>query len=147
MDTLIVKKEYSIAASKERAWDLLGMMVFDSMNMENLKVLDERNFKADLKVKAYGISMKMHLRGEMTDVVIPEKLTVKLTAKGYRGMINLVQKITMSLKSEGPEKTSLYCEAVGEDLNFLFKHILVGQVRSMAGGIFDSIEQGIQKLA
>jgi carbon monoxide dehydrogenase subunit G len=147
MDTLIVKKEYSIAASKERAWDLLGMMVFDSLSMENMKVLDERNFKADLRVKAYGISIKMHLRGEMTDVVIPEKLTVKLTAKGYRGMIKLVQKITMSLKSEGAEKTTMYCEAVGEDLNPLFKYVLVGQVRAMAGNIFDSIEQGIQKLA
>jgi carbon monoxide dehydrogenase subunit G len=147
MDTLITKKEYSINASKERTWDLLGMMVFDSMSMENMKVLDERNFKAELKVKAYGISMKMHLRGEMTDVVIPEKLTVKLAAKGVGNMITLVQRITMSLKEVDKEKTTMSCEAYGENLNFLFKYILLGQVKSMASRIFDSIEQGIKQVA
>jgi hypothetical protein len=147
MDTLIVKKEYTIDASMERTWDLLGMMVFDSMKMEDMKVLDERNFKADLRVKAYGISLKMHLVGKMTDVVIPEKLVVEIKAKGFKDLLSLVLRITMALKAVDKDKTVMYCEATGEDLNFIFKYIAKSQVKAMSNDIFDSIAKGIKELA
>ncbi len=148
MDTLIVEKKIVAEASQQRVWDLLGMLIFDSLHgLEKMEIIDENNFRAELKVKAFAIPLTMHLRGEMLDISPPKTLSVKLTAQSQWNLMDVAQKITFSLNSIGEGKATMVCRAVAENLSPFIRWVLLGQVKSLAKQIFDSIEEGLKRLA
>ena len=148
METLIAEKEFTSALSQQRIWDLLGRLIFDSLpGMERMEIIDENNFRAELKAKAFDIPLTLYLRGEMFDISPPEALKVKLTVKSKWNLIKVVQRVTFSLNSLGEEKVRIVCQAVAEDLDPFIRWILLGQVKTLAKQIFDSIEERLKQLA
>ena len=148
METLIAEKKISQEVSRERVWDLLGTLIFDSLSsMQKLEIMDENNFGAELTAKAFGIPLAMHLRGEMVDIAPPEALTVKLAARSKWNLITVVQKITFTISPTEKGNTTMVCRSVAQDLPFLVRLFLLGQVRAMAGQIFDSIQERLKQLA
>ncbi len=140
--------EFTVEVTRERVWDLLGRAIFDSLQgMEKMDVIDENNFRAELKAKAFGIPLTMYLTGEMTDILPPEALSVRLTARSKWNLITLVQKITFTSNSAGEGKTTVVCKALVEYLTPLFRWALLGQVKSQAKQIFDGIEEHIKQWA
>ena len=148
METWIAEKRITAEASQERVWDLLGTLIFDSLHgLEKMEIIDENNFRAELKAKAFGIPLTWYLRGEMIDISPPKSLGVKLITKSKWDLITVVQKITFSLSSAGEGKATMVCRAVAEDLPLVVRWVLLGQVKSLANQIFDSIEEGLKQLA
>ncbi len=148
METLIAEKKLAAEASQERVWDLLGTLIFDSLyGLEKMEIIDENNFRAELKTKAFGIPLLWHLRGEMIDISPPNSLGVRLTTKSRWDMITVVQKITFSLNSSGESRSTMVCRAMAEDLAPWIRWFLLGQVKTLTKQIFDSIEEGLHRLA
>jgi len=148
METLIAEKNLAAEASQERVWDLLGTLIFDSLDgMEKIEIIDENNFRAELKEKAFGIPLTWYLRGEMIDISPPKTLHVKLTAKSKWNLLTVVQKITFRLNSVGEGKATMVCQALAEDLAPFIRWVLLGQVKGLAKKIFDSMEERLKQLA
>jgi uncharacterized protein YndB with AHSA1/START domain len=148
METSIAEKNLTAEASRERVWDLLGTLIFDSLEgLEKMEIIDENNFRAELKAKAFGIPLTWHLRGEVIDISPPQALSIKLIARSKWTLIPVVQKITFTLNSMGEGKSGMVCVAVAEDLTPLIRWVFLGQVKSLAQQIFDSIEERLKQLA
>ncbi len=82
MGKLVAENRFTLEATPERVWDVLGRAIFSGLSgLEKLHIIDENNFEADLKAKAYGIPLTMKLRGEMTDISPPTTLAVKLAVE------------------------------------------------------------------
>jgi len=148
METLLAEKKIAAEASRERVWDLLGTLIFDSLEgLEKMEIIDENNFRAELKAKAFGLPLTWYLRGEMIDISPPQALSVKLAAKSKWNLITVVQKISFTLNSRGEGRSAMVCQAVAEDLTPLIRWVFLGQVKSLAQQIFDSIEDRLKQLA
>ena len=150
MEILAAEREFDIKASPERVWDLLGRAIFDSLGrgLSKMKVIDENNFSAELKVRTGGvIPVTMHLRGEMVDISPPEYLRVKLTTRSRWGLIAMVQTVSFSMKPAGDDSTNISCRAMVDGLKPVFRLVLAGQVKSQAEGIFKSIEENLGQWA
>ncbi len=147
METIIAQKRIPAEASRERVWDLLGTLIFDSLEgLEKMEIIDENNFRAELKAKAFGLPLTWHLRGEMIEISPPESLSVQLTAKSKGDLITMVQKITFHLQSAGEEGTTLICQAVAKDLPPLMRWVMLGEVKKLAQQIFDTVEERLKQL-
>ena len=147
METLIAEKKLAADASRERIWDLLGTLIFDSLEgLEKMEIIDENNFRAELKAKAFGFPLTWHLKGEMTDIYPPETLSVRLTAKSKGSLITVVQKITFSLDDAGEGQTTMVCRAVAENLAPYLRWVFLGQVKTLAQQIFDSMAERLKQL-
>ncbi len=148
MEIPTAETEFTVEATPKRIWDLLGRAIFDSLHgMEKVTIIDENNFNAELKTKAFGIPLTMYLRGEMTNTSPPTFLSVKLNAKSKWNLISLTQQINFTLDDAGEGKTKITCQAMAEDLNPLFRLVLLGQVKSQAKQIFASIEERLKRWA
>ena len=112
-----------------------------------MKVIDENNFHAELKTRAFGIPLTMYLRGEMTDILPPETISVRLATRSKWNLITLMQKVIFTSDLAGEGRTEVVCKALVEDLNPLFRLALLGQVKSQATQIFDSIEERLKQWA
>ena len=147
METFIAEKRLAAEASPERVWDLLGTLIFDSLEgLEKMEIIDENNFRAELKAKAFGLPLTWHLRGEMIDISPPASLSVKLIAKSKWDLITVVQKITFSLEAVGEGETTLTCRAMAEDLPPLMRWAMLGEVKKLTQQIFDTIEERLKQL-
>ncbi|MFC2005903.1 hypothetical protein ACFLVG_02965 [Chloroflexota bacterium] len=148
METLIAEKKFSVEASQERVWDLLGKVILNSLHgLEKMEVMDENNFRAELKARTFGIPLIMRLRGETTDISPPEALSVRLIAKSKWDLITLVQRITFTLNSAGEEKVTLVCKAVAEELSPILRWFFLWPVKSLARQTLESIEERLKQLA
>lgn len=146
MEILIAEKNITTEASPERVWDLLGTLIFDSLSgLEKMEIIDENNFRAELKAKAFGLPLVFSLRGEMIDISPPNSLTVKLSSKWSR--ITVVQRIAFRVQPGANGGATMVCRAVAEDLSPIVRWTLLGQVKNMAGQIFDAMERGLKQLA
>ena len=142
MEKLTAESRFDIEASQARVWDLLGRVVFDSLHgIKKVEILDENNFRAELKTKAFGISLRMYLRGEMTDILPPEAISVRLAARSKWNLIRLVQRVTFTLNSAEEGKTAVVCKAMAEDLNPIFRWALLGQVKRVVTEGYDRARQ------
>ncbi len=146
METFIAEKRLAAEASQERVWDLLGTLIFDSLEgLEKMEIIDENNFRAELKAKAFGLPLTWHLRGEMIDITPPTSLSVQLTAKSKWELITVLQKITFRLDAAGEGQTTLTCQAVAENLPPLMRWVMLGEVKKLAQQIFDTIEERLKQ--
>ncbi len=148
METLIAEKNLAAEASRERVWDLLGTLIFDSLEgLEKMEIIDENHFRAELKAKAFGVPLTWYLRGEMIHISPPEALGVRLTAKSKWNLITMVQRITFGIQAKGEGGSAMHCTAVAEDLTSLIRWIFLGQVKSLTRQIFDGIEERLKQFA
>lgn len=148
MEILAAERNYKIEAEPNRVWDLLGRAIFDSLGqgLSKMKVIDENNFRAELKVRVFGIiPITMFLRGEMTDITPPDYLRVKLTTRSKWNLVTMVQTVSFTMKAADNDSTSISCRAMADGLNPLFGWALSGQVKSQANGIFETIEERLRQ--
>ena len=148
METVIAERRFVAEASIERVWDLLGRVMFDSLHgLERVNVIDERNFRAILRVKLGFISLTARLKGEMADISPPGFLAVVLRVRFLRGMLQLGQKVTFRLTAVDEGKTEVVCRAQAEGMGTLFRWLLLGKAREFAGETLSRIEERLQQVA
>jgi carbon monoxide dehydrogenase subunit G len=147
-DTEIATREFSVNASRERVWRLIGKVILGSLpGMEQMDILDENNFRAMLRVKVSFLEFKMKLKGEILDMAPPESLAVNLGLEGFAGCFRMSQKVALKIIPAEGGKTVVSCKAVALGLGTLSRLLFLGQARRFAQETFGSIEQRLQELA
>lgn len=148
MKSIIVgERKIFVPTSAERIWRLLGKVIFSSLpEMEHIEILDENNFKAILRTKILGTELALRVKGEIVDIVPPEKLAVKLSLSGPGIFSEVEQRVSLAINSAGKEKTIIDCKATVEKINRLSRVFLVGQIKKFAQATFEAMERRLQEL-
>ena len=144
---ILAERRFTIVASPERIWHLIGMVIFDSLpGLERIDLIDESNFRALLRMKLGFILLNMHLAGKMVDMSSPQFLGIMLKAKSKGGIFQLNQKVTFALTSVDKDRTEVVCKAIAKETGTLFRMLLLGRARSFARDTFDRIEERLRQL-
>jgi len=147
-EEILSQRKFTIDASQERVWNLLGKVIFDSLpGLERIQIRDQDRFGALLRVKVGFITLNMDVSGEMVDLSPPQSLAIVLYLKGMWGMFRLNQRVIFALSSVNHGKTAVTSKALGEKLGFLFRIIFMRKAKSFAHDIFRSIEERLKQLA
>jgi len=145
---VIAERQFIVEAFPQRVWDILGRVMFDSLHgLERVNVVDERNFRAVLRVKVGFVDLTARLRGEMTEISPPQFLAVVLKMRLMGGALRLGQKVTFTLTAVDEGKTEVECKAVAEGMATVFRWPLLKKAQDFAGETFDRIEERLHKLA
>ena len=148
MSTEIASKNFVVDASQERVWRLIGKVIFNSLpGMEEVEILDERNFRAFLRMKVTLVELRMRLRGEIVDMAPPHSFAVNLTVEGLAGLFKMNQKVTIEMASIEKARTSVVCKAMAEGMGILLRGLFLGQAQHFAQSVFETIEKRLQDLA
>lgn len=84
--------------------------------MERVKVLDQDKFRALVRAKVGLFQLKMHLKGEMTEISPPQSLVVAIELRSRGGIIQLSQKVSFSLKAVDEGNTEVSYQVVLENI-------------------------------
>jgi carbon monoxide dehydrogenase subunit G len=148
MSTLIGEKNFSVAASRERVWRLIGKVIFGILpGLEKVEILDENTFRAILKMKVLWVRWSMKVRGEMVDISPPESFSVKLFIESPGGLFTMEQKVTLAMTIVDKSQTEVGCKATADSMGIPFRVLLLGQARRFARSTFEAIEKRLKELA
>ncbi len=148
MNLEIASKNFLIDAPQERIWRLIGKVIFQSLSgMEEVEILDERNFRAILREKILFWKMNMRLKGEITEITPPECLTANLLIEGMGGIFKINQKVTIKMSPREDGKTSLECRSIAEDAGIIIRLLFFRKAQSIAKSVFETIESRLRDLA
>ncbi len=145
MGEVLAERRFTVEASGQRVWKLLGRVIFDSLEMERFHAVDDRNFDALMKVEVASLKLPMKVKGEMTDITPLKGLTVRLDVDGM-GLIHLNQEVSISISPVEGGKTEVVCRASLEKMGALFKPFLLGRMKAFAGKILQSLEERLRQL-
>ena len=147
-EEILAERKFTIDASQERVWNLLGRVIFHSLpGLERIQIKDQDRFSALLRVKLALITLNMEVNAEMVDISPPHSLAVVLHMKGMGGMFRLNQKVIFALSSVNQGKTEVIAKATGENVGPLFRTILRRKAKSFAHDTFRGIEERLEQLA
>jgi carbon monoxide dehydrogenase subunit G len=147
-DTEIGSRDFVVNASQERVWRLIGKVMLSSLpDMEEMEILDEKNFRAMLRVKVSFLEFKMKLKGEIADMAPPDSLAVNIGLAGLGGHFRMNQKVALKMTSAEGGKTTVACRAMALDMGTLSRVLFLGQARRFAQSTFETIERRLQELA
>ena len=147
-ETVLAERDFSVGASQERVWRLIGKVIFSALpGLENIEILDENNFRGILRLKLLGVQMSNRVKGEITDVLPPESFSVNLFLSGPGGLFTLSQRATFAMKEVDPNKTEITAKATADSAGLLFRFLLIGQARRFARSTFEAIQKRLEELA
>jgi len=148
MSKVIAERNFTVEASRERVWRLIGKVIFSSLpGMEQVEILDESNFRALLRMKMLGGKLDMKIRGEIVDVLPPESFSVHLILEGPGRLFSMKQKVTFTMTAVDGGKTAVACKTTAEEMGIFFRTLLQGQARDFALSTFEAMEKRLQELA
>jgi hypothetical protein len=147
-EEIIATRKFVIEASSDRVWSLMGRVIFGSLPLESMQLIDENNFTALLRVPILSTSIAMRLRGQIVaDSSHPGSLSVLLIARKARGLIRLDQKVTLATMPAGEGKTEVVCESIAQGMSIAFRVFLLGKAKRMARSTLESIERRFKSIA
>lgn len=147
-EEFLAERKFTIDASQERVWNLLGRVIFRSLpGLERIQIKDQDRFSALLRVTLGLITLNMDVNAEMVDISPPQSLAVVLHMKGVGGMVRLNQKVMFALSPVHQNKTEVSSTAMGERAGPVFRIIFMRRAKSFAHDIFRSIEERLRQLA
>jgi len=144
----LAERKFTIDASQERVWNLLGKVIFRSLpGLERIQIKDQDRFSALLRVKLGLITLSMDVSAELVDISPPQSLAVLLRMKGVWGMVALTQRVMFALRSVNHGKTEVISKATGEKVSPFLGIILIRKAKSFALDTFRKIEERLKQLA
>ena len=147
-ETVLAERNFSVGASQERVWRLIGKVIFSALpGLENIEILDENSFRGVLRLKLLGVQMSNRVKGEIVDVLPTESFSVNLFLFGPGGLFTLSQRATFAMKEVDRNQTEITAKATADSVGFLFRFLLIGQARRFARSTFEAIEQRLKELA
>jgi len=115
--------------------------------MERVKILDQDNFSALVRVKAGLFKLKMYLIGEIVEVSPPKSLVVIIKLKSMCAIIQLSQRVIFLLSSVDEGNTEVTCQVVMEKIAPFFFTILLRWIRAMAEDTLHGIKAYLGQLS
>jgi len=148
MNMEIASKNFVIDTSQARVWRLIGKVIFSSLTgMEEVEILDERNFRAILKEKFLFLNLKMKLKGEIAEINPPYSITVNLLIEGPWNILKMNQRVKIEMVSVDKDKTSLACKSIAEGMGIIFRMFFFKKAQDFSKSVFETIEKRLKEFA
>ncbi len=140
----IAERRFLIAAAPPRVWDLLAMVTYQELPVEQVDIVSLDTFRAVLRWQAAGIRIPFRVEGKLVDTFRPDSYgcIIKVT----KGPAHVGVKVTLSLKPSDQSRTELFCTAVEEGRTTFAGIVLRGFQRNFALKMFDAIGARLQRL-
>ena len=143
----IANKTFIISASRDRVWDLLPTVVFNSAGLEKISIINERRFNAETRLKFAFTNIPVTLFGQIESISELENMTVIIEGKAIQGIVSLSQKIAVLLSSDNNNETKVAIEASIKRSSSILKPIYIRKAQELIITILNSIEQSLKRLA
>ena len=142
---IVADKKIVIDSPRKRIWGFLLGAVMKGIPLENMELVDKKNFLALLKLRIGFLALPLHVRIEITDTFEPETLVTAVKAKGMGGMIWLNQGVTFTLTSLDESKTEVDCKFVAQGMSVLLRIFLLRRVKRFARDCLNAIENVLRE--
>jgi len=134
---MFAQRQFTVRAPQPRVWDLLAMVIYQELPLEQVDIVSLDRFRALLKWRAGFINFPLHVEGRLIDTLRPESYGCIILVK--RGPIQMDVKVAMRLKALDQDRTEVLCSATIEGKETLMGLALRGLQRNFALKMFDSI--------
>jgi hypothetical protein len=140
----IAQKSFSVGASQSKVWDLLAMVTYQELPLEQVDIVSLDRFRAVLRWKAGFIHFPFCVEGKLENTLRPESYGCVISVR--RGPLRVGVKVTMKLRVVDNDRTEVFCAAVEEGRGTLTGWVLKPFQRNFAQKMFESIAERIQRL-
>ena len=137
-----VEKSFTIPAPQVRVWELLGRVIYRSLPLERINLVNEQLFYADVLLKII-IPLKFHLKVAFNDVDPPRLMVCAISTK--KGPVKVKLKVRFEIQAAGTGRTKVSCRVEEGGLNPLLRIALRGQLSKFAFQTLNSVEKQLYK--
>ena len=141
---IFAQRQFIVGAPQTRVWDLLAMVTYQELPLEQVDIVSLDRFRALLRWDAGFIHVPLHAEGKLLETFRPESYGCAISVK--RGPIQLGVKVTMKLRAVDNNHTEVFCAAMEEGKGSLAGLVLRRLQRSFALKMFDAMEARLQRL-
>jgi hypothetical protein len=139
----VAQKNVVIEAPQQQVWKVLGSAIFQCLPLEEMNIIDQKNFQAVLKWRLGFFSIPLNLKGKVTDILSPDLMSFVIQVEKW--LLRMSLKVTFTLKQVNEGSTEIAGIAtVGKQT--LIGRIMSGQQRSFATKTFDEIMARLQEV-
>jgi carbon monoxide dehydrogenase subunit G len=143
----LARRTFEVDASPAKVWRLIGKVIFNCLpGMEEIDVVDEKNFRALQRMKIVFMEVRMRLKGEIVDITPPRSLAVNLAIEGAGGLVRMNQKVTIGMSATEAGRTEVTCEATAASMSGWLGWLLLSQARPFVQSMFEAMEKRLQYL-
>ena len=134
---LPVQKSFIVPAPQARVWELLGRVIYRSLPLERIDLVNEQLFYADMLLKII-IPLKFHLRVAFKDVAPPRLMSCDISTE--KGLVKVKLKVQFELRTASADRTEVSCRVEEGGLNPLLRVALRRQLSKFAFQTLNSVE-------
>lgn len=144
----IFETQFTIQASQERVWDILGIAVMRSLPLEQMLVADESNFTAILMVPLTLFHLSFSIKASL-DLDPPNSLVCLIQGKSKWGIVQPTLKVSFVLEADGENKTSIrsFARREGSGKRNIMEWVLRGKEKSFTVDILSNVQRTLERLA
>ena len=140
----IAERQFVVGAAQSRVWDLLAMVTYQQLPLEQVDILSLDSFRAVLRWGVRSIRFPFNVEGKLTDISRPISYGCVILVK--KGPMQIGVKVTILLRALEESQTEVYCTATEEGKGTLVGLLLRRLQRNFAQKMFDSIGARLQRL-
>jgi hypothetical protein len=140
----IAQRHFVVGAAQTRVWDLLAMVTYQELPLEQVDIVSLDRFRALLRWRAGFIHFPFYVEGKLVDTFRPESYGCVIFVK--KGPIQVGVKVVMLLRAVNESQTEVFCVVTEEGKRTLMSLVLRGLQRKFALKMFDSIGARLQRL-
>jgi len=140
----VAQRQFLIGATQPRVWDLLAMVTYQQLPLEQVNIVNLDRFYAVLRWRAGIIRISFDVEGKLVDTSRPTSYGCVLRIK--RGPIQIGVRVNLVLREIQEGHTEVFCTAVEEGERTLMGLVLRRLQRNFALKMFDSIGARLQRL-
>jgi hypothetical protein len=141
--TVIAQKSFTIKSDQQKVYKVLGNAIFQCLPLEEMNILDVKNFQAVMRYRLGFINLPLKLKGKLVDVSSPVLLSFVIRVE--KGFLQMVLKTTFMLKQIDEANTGVACIAVEDGKRTIIGRITRGQQHDFAMKLFDAMQAQLQK--
>ena len=140
----IAERQFVVGATQSRVWDLLAMVTYQQLPLEQVDIVSLDSFRAVLRWGVRSIRFPFYVEGKLTDTSRPNSYGCVILLK--KGPIQVGVKVTMILRALEGNQTEVCCTAMEEGKSTLVGLVLRPLQQNFAQKMFDSIGARLQRL-
>lgn len=147
MPPMIYEAQFSLQASHERVWDVLGIAVMRCLPLEQMRVQDESSFTAMLMVPMAFFRLAFNVNG-LLELDPPNSLICLIEGESKWKLVQPKLRVGFHLKADGEKRTSIrfYALREGKGRRNIIEWLLVGKEKSFAKDIVNSVRKSLEQI-
>lgn len=137
-----VERSFTVPAPQVRVWELLGRVIYRSLPLERINLVNEQLFYADILLKII-IPLKYHLKVAFEDMDPPRMMVCAISTQ--KGPVKIKLKVRFEIQAAGTDRTKVSCRVEEGGLNPLLRIAFRGQLSKFAFRTLNLVETQLYK--